>query len=300
MKWRGGRRSSNLEDRRGQASSSRAGMRLPIPRGKGGKTSGLMLIIVIVGALFFNVDLSALLGGGGGLGGLTSPATQSGTQPLTATDKEKGEFVAVVLGDTEDTWNRIFREGGQDYPEPKLVLFRGAVRTACGQASSAVGPFYCPGDKQVYIDLSFFDQLSQRFGAPGDFAQAYVIAHEVGHHVQTITGVSNKVRKAQAGASKKESNALQVRMELQADCFAGLWAHNIKTSKNVTLEEGDIDEALRAANAIGDDALQRKASGRVVPDSFTHGSSEQRKRWFRVGYEQGSYQACDTFAASRI
>lgn len=299
MKWRGGRRSSNLEDRRGQTRSTRSGIRLPMPRSGGGKMSGLTLIIVIVGALFFNVDLSALLGGGGA-GGFAAPTQQSGTQPLSATDKGKSEFVAVVLGDTEDTWNRIFRESGQDYPEPKLVLFRGAVRTACGEASSAVGPFYCPGDKQVYIDLSFFDQLSQRFGAPGDFAQAYVIAHEVGHHVQTVTGVSTKVRRAQASASKTESNALQVRMELQADCFAGLWAHNISTSKNVSLEEGDIDEALRAANAIGDDALQRNAGRRVVKDSFTHGSSEQRKRWFRIGYEQGSYKACDTFAASRL
>lgn len=296
MKWRSGRRSSNLEDRR-SAGPSRSGMRLPIPSGKGGKMSGLTIIIVIVGALFFGVDPAMLLGGL--TGGQMQTAPQS-TEPLSQADKDKSDFVAVVLADTEDTWNRIFQANGQSYPEPKLVLFRGAVNTACGSASSAVGPFYCPGDRQVYIDLSFFDELSRRFGAPGDFAQAYVIAHEVGHHVQTVVGISKKVRTAQAKASKKESNGLQVRMELQADCFAGLWAHNIKRSQNVSLEEGDIDEALRAANAIGDDTLQRQSSGRVVPDSFTHGSSEQRKRWFRIGYEQGSYSACDTFAANRL
>lgn len=298
MKWRGGRRSSNVDDQRSSTSSSRAGMRLPIPRSGGGKMSGITLIIIIVGALIFGVDPSALLGGLTGSQGQTT-STQS-TQPLTEADQSAGEFVAVVLADTEDTWNRIFSASGQDYPEPKLVLFRGAVRTACGSASSAVGPFYCPGDRQVYIDLSFFDDLSRRFGAPGDFAQAYVIAHEVGHHVQTVLGISDKIRSAQSSASKTESNALQVRMELQADCFAGLWAHNIRQSQNVSLEEGDIDEALRAANAIGDDALQRKATGQVVPDSFTHGSSEQRKRWFNIGYDQGSFNACDTLSASRL
>lgn len=296
MKWRGGRRSSNLEDRR-SARPARSGMRLPIPAGKGGKMSGLTLIIIVIGALFFDLDPAMLLGG------LTGEQTQSpaqSTQTLSQADQEKGAFVSVVLADTEDTWNRIFAANGQDYPEPKLVLFRGAVNTACGSASSAVGPFYCPGDRQVYIDLSFFEDLSRRFGAPGDFAQAYVIAHEVGHHVQTVVGISKKVRAAQAKANKTQSNALQVRMELQADCFAGLWAHNIKNSQNVSLEEGDIDEALRAANAIGDDTLQRQSSGRVVPDSFTHGSSEQRKRWFRIGYEKGNYNACDTFAASSL
>lgn len=299
MKWRGGRRSSNIDDRRGQ-SSQRAGMRLPMPRSGGGKMSGLTIIIIIVGALIFGVDPMTLLGGLTG-GGSVTPGATSTTQPLTQADKEKGDFVAVVLGDTEETWTRIFQqEFRQDYPEPKLVLFRGAVNTACGSASSAVGPFYCPGDRQVYIDLSFFDELSRRFGAPGDFAQAYVIAHEVGHHVQTVLGISKQVRAAQAKGSKTQSNALQVRMELQADCFSGLWAYNIQRSQNVSLEAGDIDEALRAANAIGDDTLQRKSSGRVVPDSFTHGTSDQRKRWFRIGYEGGNFKACDTFAADQL
>lgn len=304
MKWRGGRRSSNIDDRRGQSSSPRSGMRLPLPRGGsgGGKMSGLTLIIVIVGALIFGVDPMALLSGLSGGGGLVIPQSAPGsTQPLTKADKEKGDFVAVVLADTEDTWTRIFQqEFGQNYPEPTLVLFRGAVNTACGSADSAVGPFYCPGDRQVYIDLSFFDELSRRFGAPGDFAQAYVIAHEVGHHVQTVLGISGQVRERQRSVSKSQGNALNVRMELQADCFSGLWAYNVKRSQNVALEDGDIDEALRAANAIGDDTLQRQSTGRVVPDSFTHGTSEQRKRWFRIGYERGNFKACDTFAAGRL
>ncbi|MGD1955293.1 MAG: neutral zinc metallopeptidase [Sphingomonadales bacterium] len=307
MKWRGGRRSSNIDDRRAQSGSSRgafgsgrSGLRFPMPSSGGGKMSGLTLIIIIVGALIFGVDPMALLGGLTGTGGLTS-APSTSTQPLTQADRDKSDFVAVVLADTEDTWTEIFRnEFGQDYPEPKLVLFRGAVRSACGQASSAVGPFYCPGDRQVYIDLSFFDELSQRFGAPGDFAQAYVIAHEVGHHVQTVLGISKQVRAAQSRVSKAESKALNVKMELQADCYAGLWAYNIKRSQNVSLEPGDIDEALRAANAIGDDTLQRQATGRVVPDSFTHGTSAQRRRWFRMGYERGEFKACDTFSAGQL
>ena len=201
----------------------------------------------------------------------------------------------MVLADTEDTWNPLFEQLGSTYKEPKLVLFSGRVNSACGMASSAVGPFYCPGDQQLYIDLEFFNDLAQRHGAPGDFAQAYVIAHEVGHHVQTLTGISQKVRKAGEGRSKADVNQLSVRQELQADCFAGMWGHYANTKRDL-LDPGDLEEALTAATAIGDDRLQRDAGGDVVPDSFTHGTSAQRVRWFRKGFETGSLEACDTFS----
>jgi len=201
------------------------------------------------------------------------------------------EFVSVVLAETEDTWNRIL---GQQYREPALVLFSGGAQSGCGYAQSAVGPFYCPADEKVYIDLSFFDELARRFGAPGDFAQAYVIAHEVGHHVQTVLGIEEKVRQARANMSESEGNALSVRVELQADCFSGVWAHDAH-QKSGLLEPGDIEEALGAASAVGDDTLQKQAGGRVVPDSFTHGSSEQRTRWFETGYRSGNIEDCDTF-----
>jgi predicted metalloprotease len=201
-------------------------------------------------------------------------------------------FVAKVLGTTEDTWGKIFAASGQQYPAPKLVLFEGRINSACGAASSASGPFYCPGDRKVYLDTSFFEELARRFGAPGDFAAAYVIAHEVGHHIQTITGISDQVTKMQRRASKVEANQLLVRLELQADCFAGVWA-----SRNPTLlDDGDFAEGVRAAQAIGDDTLQKQAQGRVVPDSFTHGSSEQRVRWLTTGFKSGNPDACDTFS----
>jgi uncharacterized protein len=204
--------------------------------------------------------------------------------------------VAVVLGDTEDTWHPIFKQLGRDYREPTLVLFTGSVNSACGYASAAVGPFYCPGDQKLYIDLSFFHDLKTRHGAPGDFAQAYVIAHEVGHHVQTLLGISEKVAAAGKAASKAQVNALSVRQELQADCFAGVWG-NVANSQRQLLDPGDLEEALQAATAIGDDRLQREAGGQVVPDSFTHGTSAQRVKWFKAGFESGDFNACDTFAA---
>jgi predicted metalloprotease len=208
-----------------------------------------------------------------------------------------GAFVSTVLADTEDTWRKIFRQQGGAYKDPKLILFENGVSSACGMASSAVGPFYCPGDQQLYLDLAFFRDLSQRHGAPGDFAQAYVIAHEVGHHVQTLLGISDKVRVAKQGKSQAEANALAVRQELQADCFAGLWGHAYNTERQ-RLDPGDLEEALTAASAIGDDRLQRESGRGVVPDSFTHGTSAQRVRWFRIGFEKGDIAACDTFSRS--
>lgn len=244
--------------------------------------------IVLVGVLLF---MFGGLGGGGGQA-VRDPVGQQATTATSAAD----QFVARVLQTTEQTWSEKFAAAGQDYPEPTLVLYDGYGQSGCGAAQAAVGPFYCPADRKVYLDTSFFNELSQRFGAPGDFAQAYVIAHEVGHHVQTVTGVSEQVRSAQSNANEREANALQVRMELQADCYAGLWGRDHAQR----LEPGDLEEAMRAAEAIGDDTLQRQAQGRVVPDSFTHGTSAQRMRWFMIGYQQGSVEACDTFRARTL
>jgi len=224
---------------------------------------------------------------------------QSQPTELSARDKEMGEFVATVLADTEDVWTKIFSENGMTYEKPKLVLFRDSVQTACGGASSASGPFYCPSDQKVYMDLAFFDELQSRFGAKGgDFAIAYVIAHEVGHHVQTLIGTSSKVRQLQANASEKEANYLSVCLELQADFYAGVWTHYNEQMNNI-LEEGDIDEALSAANAVGDDAIQKRAQGYIVPDSFTHGTSDQRVYWFKKGFQSGDFNQGDTFKESR-
>ena len=205
----------------------------------------------------------------------------------------------MVLADTEDTWHALFEQIDRPYQEPVVVLFSGAVSSACGFANAAVGPFYCPGDRKVYIDLSFFEELGDRFGAPGDFAQAYVLAHEVGHHVQTLLGISDQVRSVRASLGEADANALSVRQELQADCFAGIWAHHAERMRQV-LEPGDIEEGLAAASAIGDDRLQRQSQGYVVPESFTHGSSQQRMRWFQAGYDEGALNACDTFSAERL
>jgi predicted metalloprotease len=223
---------------------------------------------------------------------------QESAQPYQESPQESAlrEMTAVVLADTEDTWSALLPQYGIQYAEPTLVLFSDAVQSGCGTAESAMGPFYCPLDQKVYIDMSFYNDLSQRFGAPGDFAQAYVIAHEVGHHVQNLVGTAEKVQAAQQRASKADANALSVRMELQADCYAGVWANHASRSRQL-LEAGDVEEGLNAASAIGDDRLQRMSQGRVVPDAFTHGSSEQRVRWFRKGLEAGSLEACDTFAA---
>lgn len=280
MRWQGGRRSTNVEDRRGR----RAGV-------IGG---GIGTIVMVIIALLLGVDPRALLE----TGAAVAPA---GEGPVSTSPEEDrlAEFVRVVLGDTEDTWNAIFAEGGSDYPEPRLVLYTDAVSSACGTAPSSVGPFYCPADQTVYIDLSFYNDLQQRFGAPGDFAQAYVIAHEVGHHVQTVLGISDQVRAAQRGASQADANQLSVMQELQADCFAGVWANHAQRARNI-LEAGDLEEALNAAAAIGDDRLQRRSGGSISPESFTHGTSEQRARWFRTGFETGSVQRCDTFSAQRL
>jgi len=305
MLWKGRRQSQNIEDRRGMGPAG--GMRFPaglrLPRGAGGGLGrgvrrggigGIGLILVVLVALFFGVDPSVLLQGGPG--GVAPPA-ESPQESRGPGDDQLRDFVAVVLADTEETWNQLFHQLNRTYQEPKLVLFSGAVQSACGFAQAAMGPFYCPGDRKVYIDLSFYRDLKQRFRAPGDFAQAYVIAHEIGHHVQTLLGISQQVEKARRGLSTADSNALSVRLELQADCFAGVWAHHAQKLRQI-LEAGDVEEGLNAASAIGDDRLQRQATGRVTPESFTHGSSAQRVRWFKQGLTAGSVQRCDTFGAN--
>lgn len=298
MRWKGGRRSSNVEDRRGQkagyssarASSGLLGFLPMLIRSKTGRTMLVIGVLVFFGARMLGVDLLPLIMGGS--------ASNAPSEPwkMSPQEKELGEFVAFVLADTEDTWNAIFRKQGGSYTEPTLILFTGRVNSACGMASAAVGPFYCPGDQQLYIDLSFFQDLKQRHDAPGDFAQAYVIAHEVGHHVQTLLGISDKVRQAGRGKSKAQVNALSVRQELQADCFAGLWGYAANVERQL-LDPGDLEEALMAATAIGDDRLQRESGRGVVPDSFTHGSSAQRVKWFNTGFKSGSLNSCDTFSA---
>ncbi len=280
MRWKQGRRSSNVDDRRGR--------RVSRPVAVGGGGIGLLIIIVI--ALFLGVDPTPLLQN------TTSTSVSGGSTsaPPSAEENELADFVSVVLADTEDTWRVQFAEGGQRYVEPTLVLFTDRVQSACGMAGAAMGPFYCPADQQIYIDLGFYDELRSRFRAPGDFAQAYVIAHEVGHHVQNLLGISEQVHQSQRRLGKAEANELSVRLELQADCFAGVWAYNAQRTRNI-LEVGDLEEALNAASAIGDDRIQRQAGQAVAPDSFTHGSSEQRVRWFRRGFETGDGGACDTF-----
>ena len=278
-----GRESSNVEDRRGT-------------RLKGAGGIGLGTIVLALVAMYFGQDPTVVL----------QQAQQRGGQQQeqvpyqeSASEAQARQLVSAVLADTEAAWGQIFSSIGRTYEQPKLVLFSGAVESACGLAQSAVGPFYCPGDHQVYIDLSFYDELRSRFGAPGDFAQAYVIAHEVGHHVQTLLGISDKAHAARNRAGEVESNAISVRTELQADCFAGIWAHNADKARNV-LEAGDVEEGLNAASAIGDDRLQKQSRGYVSPESFTHGSSEQRVRWFKRGFESGLMESCDTFAAKQL
>jgi predicted metalloprotease len=277
MRWQGSRRSTNVQDARGVRFGG-AGL------GIGGT------LIALAAAYFLGVDPRVMLGLTETVSSVRQPEIASGTP----TD-EQGQFVAAVLGDTEDTWGALFQQAGAQYEPPTLVLFTNQVRSGCGGASAASGPFYCPADRKVYIDLAFYDELQTQFQAPGDFAQAYVLAHEVGHHVQTLMGTSDKVRAAQQSASREDANALQVRMELQADCYAGIWAHHADRTRHV-LEAGDVEEALKAASAVGDDTIQRRTQGTVVPESFTHGSAEQRQSWFRRGLEQGSIQSCDTFS----
>jgi predicted metalloprotease len=280
------RRSENIEDLRGQGAGGGGG--------GGGMRFGIIgTLIALVAAYFLGIDPRMILGlmqAGGPPAAETAPVATG-----TPTDAG-GEFVAVVLGDTEDTWGEIFRANGAQYPPPTLRLFTGQVRSACGLADSGGGPFYCPADRKIYIDLDFYRELETRFKAPGDFAKAYVLAHEVGHHVQTVLGTSDKVRAAQARASEAQRNQLQVMMELQADCYAGIWAHHANRSRQI-LESGDLEEALGAASAVGDDSIQKKVQGYVVPESFTHGSAQQRMSWFKRGFESGDVNACDTFSA---
>jgi predicted metalloprotease len=290
MKWEGDRQSDNVEDRRGMGGGG-GGF------GFGGKTVGIgTLVIALIGSVFFGIDPSVILGGGGGP--VAVQQGPQGPQQAPANDRET-QFVKTTLAYTEDAWAQIFKEQGAQYRPARLVLFEGATQTACGTGRSATGPFYCPADGQVYIDLSFFRLMEQRFKVAGEFAQAYVIAHEVGHHVQNLLGVSDQVHNAQQRAGEREGNALSVRLELQADCFAGVWANRTNQREQI-LEKGDVETALAAATAIGDDALQRQSQGTVVPDSFTHGSSAQRVRWFTRGLETGSVEQCNTFEARQL
>lgn len=286
MRWRDGRESDNVEDRRGTG----------IPRSvKVGGIGGFGLLVVVAISMFLGVDPRVLLQGGPQQ--QTPASVQQSARPAANDDLRR--FVAVVLGDTEDVWGVAFRNMGRTYQEPKLVLFSGAVESACGMADSAVGPFYCPSDRKVYLDLSFFEDLKTRFGASGDFAQAYVIAHEVGHHVQNLLGISQKVQQLQSRARPPERNRLSVMMELQADCLAGVWARQAHETRKI-LEAGDIEEGMNAASAVGDDRIQKRTRGHVVPDAFTHGTSAQRVGWFRTGLEQGDLQGCNTFKDSRL
>jgi predicted metalloprotease len=258
---------------------------------------GIGTIVLVLLALYFGVDPSVVLQGADPGNSRSVSSVQQQRAP--AGDEPLKDFVAVILADTEDTWGELFQRMGRQYERPHLVLFSGAVQSACGFAEAAVGPFYCPGDRKLYIDLSFYRDLRDKLGAPGDFAQAYVIAHEVGHHVQNLLGIAERVQAAQGKRGRTEANALQVRMELQADCLAGVWANNAQRARNL-LESGDIEEGLNAASAIGDDRLQRQAQGRVVPESFTHGSSAQRVRWFKRGIDSGDPGQCDTFTAAKL
>jgi predicted metalloprotease len=286
MKWQVGRRSSNVEDRRG----SGGGMGM----GLGGMGIGGILLIVVISLLFGKNPLQVL----GQVAGEAPSQTQAGPNPQA--NDEASQFVSTILGSTEDVWGKFFQQSGSQYPPPRLVLFSGVVGSACGRASAAVGPFYCPGDKQVYLDTSFFNDMRTKLGAGGDFAEAYVIAHEVGHHIQTITGTSGKVDQLRArGASMEGDNGLSVRMELQADCYAGVWANQAQAQYK-WMEAGDAEEALSTASAIGDDRLQQQGQGQVVPDSFTHGTSQQRMRWFQTGFQSGNPDACDTFGARQL
>lgn len=283
MRWADGRRSTNVEDRRGGGGGALAA---------GGIGLGTLLLAAVVGLLGGDPGAVLQQAANGGFGVAPAPSQRDGGRAGGA--DRQADFVSVVLADTEDTWTDQFRRLGRTYVPPKLVLFDGVVASACGRAQAAMGPFYCPADRKVYIDLAFYRQLRDQLGAPGDFAQAYVIAHEVGHHVQNVLGIEGQVRQAMQRSPERQANQLSVRLELQADCLAGVWAHQTHRQRR-TLEEGDIEEALNAASRIGDDALQRRSSGRVRPDSFTHGSSAQRQEWFARGLRSGDLRQCDTF-----
>ena len=294
MKWEGNRESDNVEDRR---SGGGGGGGSPV---FGGRSIGIgTIVIALVGGWVLGINPLTILGLLSGGGPPAHVQQQPGPAQRPPADDTMARFVSTVLADTEDVWGQVFRQGGGRYQEPRLVLFRGATPTACGTGQAAMGPFYCPADQKVNIDLGFYETLKNRLGAPGDFAQAYVIAHEVGHHVQNQLGISGKVDQMRGRVSKAEYNALSVRLELQADCFAGVWAHHAQNARQI-LEQGDVEEAMNAAAKIGDDALQRSSGGAVVPESFTHGTSAQRQRWFHNGLQNGSVKACDTFAARSL
>ena len=287
MQWKGRRASDNVDDRRGSGGGS------PVGRLAGG---GLGLLVIAVVVMLMGGDPGQILGGLTGDSNEVEPRSVGVSTPRTPEEDAQAEFTKVVLASTEDVWNEILPRLGAGYREPRMELFTGHTDTACGAQSAAVGPFYCPGDSKIYVDLSFFAQLDRELGAPGDFAQAYVIAHEVGHHVQKLLGITAKVDALRGRASEAEVNRASVRLELQADCFAGVWANR---SRNL-LEAGDLEEGLTAAAAIGDDRLQKESRGRIVPESFTHGTSAQRVKWFRAGFESGRLKACDTFAAAQL
>jgi hypothetical protein len=305
MRWRGNRQSSNIEDRRGTRAVKAGGIGggggilrlLPVALRFLGVKGTLVVAAVVIGYGLFSGNLTQILGGGS----FQDHQVTQTNQPVRQSEEERElvQFMSVILADTEDTWHALFKEMGGKYIEPRLVLFRQSVNSDCGLGSSQMGPFYCPLDQKVYIDLSFYEDLKRRYKAPGDFAQAYVVAHEIGHHVQTLTGISKKVREAKKGLTQLRANQLSVRQELQADCFAGIWAHHANRSRQI-LEAGDIEEGLTAASAIGDDRLQKQSQGYVTPDSFTHGSSKQRVQWFRIGLDKGTLRACDTFSAKNL
>ena len=286
MRWQSGRRSSNVEDRRG--------MRIP----GGAKGGGIGILLLALVGMYFGIDPSMIMNLGGAI--QNEPASQS-SQPYQATaeEQEQAAFVSVVLADTEDVWNQVFKEMGMNYQEPNLIMFSGSVKSACGLAQAAMGPFYCPADHKVYIDLAFYKELQDNLNSPGDFARAYVVAHEIGHHVQNLLGISDKVNMARQRLSKTEFNKVSVRMELQADCFAGVWTNRADRMRGI-LEPGDIQEAMNAASNIGDDRLQQQSRGYVTPDSFTHGSSAQRMQWFNQGYKSGDINQCNTFEAMNL
>ncbi|MFO1171011.1 MAG: neutral zinc metallopeptidase [Hyphomicrobiaceae bacterium] len=326
VQWRGRRQSDNVEDRRGEGGGGGfqfpggqgGGMPFPMPGGRRGGGIGIVGLLIMLGiALLLGINpLDILMGGGGQLQmprvdtqgkelpkfevpkwpGEQADNTPESTEPQIKPTDDLAAYVKTVLADSEDVWNKLFQSAGYQYREPKLVLFDGQTQTACGAGLAQMGPFYCPLDQQVYIDLNFYEEMRQRFGAEGDFAQAYVIAHEVGHHVQKLLGVADQVQNAKQRVGEREANAIQVLMELQADCYAGVWASQADRMKGI-LEQGDIEEGLNAASAIGDDKIQKQTQGRVVPDAFTHGSSEQRVRWFKQGLESGNPSTCNTFEA---
>ena len=298
MKWEGNRESDNVEDRRSGGGGG----------GRGGGLGGLIggrgigvgtIVIALLGGWMFGINPLTILGLLGGGGAPTEQVQQQAPARKPPADDRMAKFVSTVLADTEDVWKAVFAKGGSQYQEPRLVLFRGATPTACGAGQAAMGPFYCPADRKVYIDLGFYETLKNQLGAPGEFAQAYVIAHEVGHHVQNLLGISARMEQMRAKVSPAQFNALSVRLELQADCFAGVWANHAQNARQI-LENGDIESAMNAAAKIGDDALQQQSQGRVVPESFTHGTSAQRTRWFNNGLQNGSVKGCDTFSAKTL